>query len=72
MSYFEIKTFVLWRRADETGVSGTGVVAEGVLFSTGKCVLAWLTEYKSVAVYDSLEELEAIHGHDGKTLVLFC
>jgi hypothetical protein len=63
------KQFVLKRIEDESGVSGTGIVAEGIQFSNGKCVLAWMTELQSVAVYDSIEELEAIHGHDGKTLI---
>ncbi len=51
----------------ESGVSGTGYVAEGCMFSTGKCVLAWTTKYRSVAVYDSLSDLLGIHGHGGST-----
>lgn len=64
-----MKLFVLNRTEDASGVSGVGVVAEGVQFSGGKCVLSWLTEHTSVAVYDSIEELELIHGHDGMTRV---
>jgi len=64
-----MKRFVLDRRQDETGVSGTGFVAEGVLFDNGKCALAWLSRYRSVTVFDSIEEVEIIHGHDGKTVV---
>ncbi len=63
--------FLLVRSEDISGVSGIGTVAEGILFSTGKCVLAWTTRYRSVAIYDSLEELEAIHGHDGRTRVIW-
>ena len=66
-----MRRFFLVRDEDVSGVSGTGTVAEGVLFSTGKCVLAWMTRYRSVAVYDSIEELEAIHGHDGRTRVFW-
>jgi hypothetical protein len=65
------RLFNLVRTEDISGVSGTGIVAEGAQFSTGKCVLSWVTKYRSVAVYDSLEELEAIHGHDGKTRVVW-
>lgn len=64
-----MKRFFLVRDEDVSGVSGTGTVAEGVAFSGGKCVLSWVTRYHSVAVYDSIEELEAIHGHDGRTRV---
>ena len=66
-----MRMFVLDRREDETGVSGTGIVAEGVEFANGKCTLAWTTEFKSVAVYDSLADVEKIHGHDGRTRVVF-
>jgi len=63
------KLFVLNRLEDETGISGTGIVAEGVIFSNGKCAVSWLTKVTSVAVYDSIEEVKAIHGHDGKTVI---
>jgi hypothetical protein len=63
------RRFVLVRYEDESGVSGTGVVAEGVQFSTGRCVLAWVTRFQSLAIYNSIDEIRAIHGHDGKTLV---
>ena len=32
--------------------------------------MTWLTGHKSVAFYPSLEEVEAIHGHDGKTKIV--
>lgn len=66
-----MKKFQLVREEDETGISGTGVVAEGVQSTNGKCVLFWLSELKSVAVYDSISELKAIHGHNGKTQVVW-
>lgn len=62
-----IRRFHLVRYEDDRGVSGTGIVAEGVWFSTGKCVLCWVTQFRSVAIYDSVEELINIHGHNGKT-----
>jgi len=54
-----------------SGVSGCGVVAEGVVFSTGRACLVWVTEFKSVGVYDYLADVLAIHGHDGKTRVVW-
>ncbi len=65
----KLKMFWLERIEDESGVSGTGIVAEGVIFSNGKCALNWLTNYTSVAIYDSIEVLEKIHGHNGKTKI---
>jgi hypothetical protein len=64
-----MRRFLLVRTEDVSGISGTGAVAEGMLFSTGKAVLAWVTRYRSVAIYDSIDELEAIHGHDGRTTI---
>lgn len=66
-----MRLFELHRAQDDGGVSGTGVVAEGVVFSNGKCALSWKTQYTSVAIYDDIETLETIHGHGGKTRVVF-
>lgn len=65
----DMRTFRLYRSDDPSGVSGVGFVAEGVQFTSGKCVLAWTTSVQSIAVYDSMADLVAIHGHDGKTSV---
>ena len=40
------------------------VVAEGCVFGDGRTVVAWLGEHKSVAVYQSPEDMLAVHGHD--------
>lgn len=63
------RRFVLNRKTDATGTSGTGLVAEGVEFSDGTCVLHWLTQYSSVALYKDVATLERIHGHEGATVV---
>jgi hypothetical protein len=66
-----MRTFHLHRLEDAPGVSGTGVVAEGTLYSNTKVVISWLTVHKSMAIYDSLAEMEAIHGHDGRTKIVW-
>lgn len=63
------RVFFLVRLADETGVSGTGIVADGVQFQDGSCALCWATEHTSVAVYRSIDDVQAIHGHGGKTVI---
>jgi hypothetical protein len=63
------RRFMLWRTTDDTGVSGTGVVAWGVRFPDGRAALRWNTEQRSTACYDSMDDLEAIHGHGGATKV---
>jgi hypothetical protein len=66
-----MKHFWLERDTDVSGTSGTGRVAEGVIFSNGWCALHWLTKYTSVAFYQSVAEMEAIHGHGGATRVVY-
>lgn len=61
------KRFYLLRDHDHSGISGVGVIAEGVQFSTGACVLSWLTEHASTGNYANLETLMKIHGHNGST-----
>jgi hypothetical protein len=67
----EMRRFRLVRNEDESGVSGTGVVAEGVEFANGKCCLTWLSQFTSVTIFDSMKVLEEIHSHKGKTKVDF-
>ena len=69
LSASRCRMFVLRRNEDETGISGTGVIAEGVEFSTGWCALSWLTAAHSVGIYPNIKELERIHGHNGRAIV---
>lgn len=64
-----MRRFILNRLEDATGISGDGPVAEGVRFTDGTCVLRWTVALKSTAIYESVQELEAIHGHEGRTKV---
>jgi hypothetical protein len=58
-----IRCFTLRRDEDVSGVSGTGVVLEGTLFSTGMVVVHWLTPPPrgSIAIFDTLDQLLSIH-----------
>lgn len=63
--------FHLLRKTDATGVSGTGLVAEGVRFSDGTCCVRWRTVYASTCTYASIEDVHHIHGHGGATVIDF-
>jgi hypothetical protein len=63
------RRFVLNRIEDDSGISGVGLVAQGVEFADGRVALRWLTEFASTAVYDSMVDVQAIHGHNGHTRV---
>lgn len=60
-------TFYVYRMEDISGVSGTGLVAEGIQFTNGKVAVTWRTEVNSVTVYDSMLDAMKIHGHGGYT-----
>jgi hypothetical protein len=65
------RLFVLQRIVDESGISGTGRVADGVLWTDGTVCMRWRTHTRSVSFYDSLNDVINIHGHNGKTQVKF-
>lgn len=64
-----MKRFVLNRKEDVSGVSGVGVVAEGIEFSDGSAAIRWLTSRASTTVWSSVEDAVAIHGHGGLTVL---
>lgn len=69
-----MRRFELHRDEDVTGVSGTGVVAEGVAFSNGGPVaLRWMSEWPTSVVFHDrgIESLEAVHGHGGRTRIVW-
>lgn len=65
-----MKLFHFYRIEDESGVSGTGPVVEGVEFTNGWCALRWLSNKSSICFYRSMEDVRAIHGHGGKTEIV--
>ncbi len=78
-----MRYFQLHRDADVSGRSGTGVVADGVVFATpadfvfpdgtrltmpgGWCRLWWRPAPSAVGLYRSVAEVEDVHGHGGAT-----
>lgn len=67
------RAFILQRDVDVTGVSGTGVVAWGVEFPDGVCALRWTSQWPTSVVFHDrgMEGVRAVHGHDGKTQVMY-
>jgi len=66
-----MRRFNLVRTEDFSGVSGTGNVGEGVVFSDGSAVLRWKTQFSSTCIYKGIEDVIRIHGHEGRTKVEF-
>ncbi len=69
-----IQTFTVARQADETGVSGEGVVIEGVLLATGQCIAHWLYPRPrgSIAIFDSMNDFITVHikPHPGNRTII--
>jgi hypothetical protein len=63
------KNFLLMRNEDETGTSGCGIVAVGIMFPSGQIEIEWTTVIRSHSSFHSIADLEALHGHNGKTVV---
>lgn len=66
-----MRRFQLHRDHDVSGVSGIGVVAEGVEFTDGTCVVRWLSDRRSTVVWGSIGDVQAIHGHGGATRIVW-
>jgi hypothetical protein len=77
-----MRAFRVVRDEDVTGVSGTGVVAEGVEFWDGTVVVRWMELPKdnpnyqrgvraTTVVFPSIVAVKALHGHNGATRIEF-
>lgn len=77
-----MRNFNLDRFVDVSGLSGTGVVAEGVEFSDGTVVVRWLnagvSDYNrergvkpTTVVHPDIQSVEALHGHGGATRIVW-
>jgi hypothetical protein len=67
-----MRLFILQRNEDVSGVSGVGVVAEGIEFTDGTVCLKWIVgEHRSTVLWESLDSVRAINGHDGRTQVVY-
>jgi hypothetical protein len=66
-----LKRFHFERHEDVSGTSGCGIVAEGCQFPDGKVVVYWMGTHSSINIYSSIEDVIYIHGHQGRTKVVF-
>lgn len=64
----DCKLFTMIRISDETGISGTGRVLDGVVWPNGWVTICWRTEldnlkkgFSSLTFFESFTAFEAIH-----------
>lgn len=65
------RRFYLQRHEDLTGPSGTGRVADGVLWPDGTVSIRWRGERASTVFWHDLADTEAVHGHGGLTEIVW-
>lgn len=74
------RTFILFRDTDITGISGTGPVADGAVFPDDTTVVRWRDLAGPAAdrgvrpttvVFESIDAVEALHGHNGATRIVW-
>jgi len=65
------RRFHLLRLEDVSGLSGCGVVASGVVFEDGRVALEWFGSRSSINIYNCIDDIEYLHGHQGKTLIIY-
>lgn len=66
------RRFHLQRLTDVTGASGTGRVADGVLWPDGTASVRWRTERRSIVFWDNgIDDARATHEHGGASRIVF-
>ncbi len=66
-----LKPFHLFRHEDASGISGTGIVAVGVVWPNGRATMHWISYRSSSEDHASIDSLMEIHGHGGKTEIVY-
>lgn len=69
-----MRMYYLCRREDVSGTSGTGHIAELAEFDDRTVVVRWIgsmnaTGVASTTVFNSMDDLLKVHGHEGRTHV---
>ncbi|MFJ5804835.1 hypothetical protein [Streptomyces sp. NPDC093093] len=67
------RPFVLVRDTDVSGVSGTGVVANGIQWPDGQAAIHWTgSPFPTTTPHpQGMESVTAVHGHGGATRVVW-
>jgi hypothetical protein len=75
-----LRRFQVYRSKDVTGLSGTGIVADGIEFPDGTCAVRWREvtgeHYDrgvraTTVIFANATAVEALHGHNGATVLVW-
>jgi hypothetical protein len=67
----KVKPFYMLRHTDVNGLSGTGVVAVGVVWPNGRVSMQWTSIRSSIENHDCMESIQELHGHNGNSEFIF-
>jgi len=67
----KLRRFWLYRHEDPSGISGTGFIAEGVEWTDGRVDVRFLSSHKTENRYPNMKEMANLHGHDGRTQIVW-
>lgn len=62
--------FYLLRHKDVHGNSGSGTVAEGVIFDNGMVSMIWLTDIPTITMFTKITDVVKLHSHAGLTDII--
>jgi hypothetical protein len=65
------RRFILRRKVDVNGTSGTGIVLWGVQWPDGTVACRWNSEVATHIIFANVADVERIHGHDGATVLVW-
>lgn len=65
------RRFELHRQTDVSGISGTGIVADGVVWEDGSATIRWRGDRPSIVHWQDIAHAESVHGHGGFTEFVF-
>jgi hypothetical protein len=66
----KLQEFYLMRKKDVSGISGTGLVARGVILPSHRVIMEWIMPHETLGIYDNIGQVQAIHGHGDATKVI--
>lgn len=67
-----MRRFKLVRNEDVTGLTGIGIIAEGVTTTGGGAFLHWMTEHETFVYWPGgVDAILAVHGHSGATVARY-
>jgi hypothetical protein len=65
-----MRRFYMLRHEDVGGNSGTGIVAEGIIFDDGSGSFTWLTPIKTITNFFKIKDVKVLHSHEGRTEII--